>query len=63
MMALKQLLSKKCLMIILITLCSSLNTAQADIFPAKTITIVVPTAPGGANDAMARIIAQGLSQT
>lgn len=30
-------------------------------YPSKTITIVVPTAPGGANDAMARIIAQGLS--
>jgi tripartite-type tricarboxylate transporter receptor subunit TctC len=30
-------------------------------FPTKPITIVVPTAAGGANDAMARIIAQGLS--
>ncbi len=30
-------------------------------FPSKTITIVVPTAPGGANDAMARIIAQSMS--
>jgi len=34
----------------------------ADNYPSKIITIVVPTAPGGANDAMARIIAQGLSQ-
>jgi tripartite-type tricarboxylate transporter receptor subunit TctC len=34
----------------------------ADSFPSKPITIVVPTSPGGANDAMARIIAQGLSQ-
>ena len=34
----------------------------AEVFPTKAITIVVPTAPGGANDAMARIIAQGLSQ-
>jgi tripartite-type tricarboxylate transporter receptor subunit TctC len=34
----------------------------ADTFPSKPITIVVPTSPGGANDAMARIIAQGLSQ-
>jgi tripartite-type tricarboxylate transporter receptor subunit TctC len=34
----------------------------ADTYPSKIITIVVPTAPGGANDAMARIIAQGLSQ-
>ena len=35
--------------------------AHAQVFPSKTITIVVPTAAGGANDAMARIIAQGLS--
>ena len=36
-------------------------TAQAQSWPEKTITIVVPTAAGGANDAMARIIGQGLS--
>ena len=41
------------------SLFSGLAFAQA--YPSKTITIVVPTAPGGANDAMARIIAQGLS--
>lgn len=35
--------------------------AQAQSWPDKTITIVVPTAAGGANDAMARILAQGLS--
>ncbi len=33
----------------------------AQAWPEKTITIVVPTAAGGANDAMARILAQGLS--
>ena len=33
----------------------------AQSFPARTITIVVPTSAGGANDAMARILAQGLS--
>jgi tripartite-type tricarboxylate transporter receptor subunit TctC len=37
------------------------TTAFAQSYPTRTITIVVPTAPGGANDAMARIIAQGLS--
>ncbi len=34
--------------------------AVAQSFPSRPITIVVPTAAGGANDAMARIIAQGL---
>ena len=34
---------------------------QAQSWPDKTLTIVVPTAAGGANDAMARILAQGLS--
>ena len=33
----------------------------AQSWPDKSITIVVPTAAGGANDAMARIIAQGMS--
>lgn len=36
------------------------SPAQAQAWPGKTITIVVPTAAGGANDAMARILAQGL---
>jgi tripartite-type tricarboxylate transporter receptor subunit TctC len=35
--------------------------ALAQAWPEKTLTIVVPTAAGGANDAMARIIGQGLS--
>ncbi|MEN9537966.1 MAG: hypothetical protein RLZZ126_201 [Pseudomonadota bacterium] len=48
------------------TLCTTvaLTLAQptwAQAWPEKSITIVVPTAAGGANDAMARILAQGLS--
>lgn len=35
--------------------------ALAQAWPDKGITIVVPTAAGGANDAMARVLAQGLS--
>ncbi len=34
--------------------------AVAQAWPSKSVTILVPTAAGGANDAMARIIAQGL---
>jgi len=36
------------------------GVAQAQAWPDKNITIVVPTAPGGANDAIARILAQAL---
>lgn len=38
-----------------------LTQALAQAWPEKAITIVVPTAAGGANDAIARIIGQGLS--
>ena len=51
--------------LLVITLCIATvfsGLAQAQTYPSKTITLVVPTAPGGANDAMARIIGQGLSQ-
>lgn len=33
-----------------------------DKYPAKPVTVVVPQAPGGANDAIARIVAQKLSE-
>lgn len=39
----------------------SLAAASAAAFPTKTITIVVPTAAGGGNDAMARVIAQKMA--
>jgi tripartite-type tricarboxylate transporter receptor subunit TctC len=41
------------------TLALSALVAQA--FPTKTVTIVVPTAAGGGNDAMARLIAQKIA--
>jgi tripartite-type tricarboxylate transporter receptor subunit TctC len=55
-------ISKKLWSIILLSHFTFMSGVFAEVFPTKAITIVVPTAPGGANDAMARIIAQGLSQ-
>src|SRR5258708_23206040 len=44
-------------------LAGALNPAQAaPPFPSRQITIVVPFAAGGPSDAMARLIAQGLSE-
>lgn len=35
--------------------------SAAAAFPEKSLTLIVPTAPGGANDAMARVIGQAMS--
>ena len=43
-----------------LALCLVTNSAQAS-YPEKTITLVVPFAPGGANDTLGRIIAQSLA--
>ena len=44
-------------------LCSAALTAGAqDKFPSKPITVVVPQAAGGANDAIARMVAQKLGE-
>ena len=44
-------------------LCSAAFTAGAqDKYPSKPITVVVPQAAGGANDAIARVVAQKLSE-
>jgi tripartite-type tricarboxylate transporter receptor subunit TctC len=39
----------------------ALSALAAQAFPTKTITIVVPTAAGGGNDAMARLVAQKIA--
>ena len=39
---------------------SSIASTSALAFPDKTVTLIVPTAAGGGNDAMARVIAQKL---
>ncbi len=46
---------------ILLSLASTFLSTVAMAFPVKPITIIVPTAPGGGNDAMARAIGQNLS--
>ena len=44
-------------------LCSApLGAAAQDKYPSKPITLVVPQAAGGANDAIARVLAQRLSE-
>jgi tripartite-type tricarboxylate transporter receptor subunit TctC len=45
---------------LMFAMCSP-STVLAQAWPEKSITIVVPTAAGGANDAMARILGQGLA--
>jgi tripartite-type tricarboxylate transporter receptor subunit TctC len=49
------------LALISLALAASVATAQ-DKYPSKPVTIVVPQAPGGANDTIARIVAQKLTE-
>ena len=38
------------------------NALAQDKYPSKPVTVIVPQAPGGANDAIARIVAQKLTE-
>jgi len=38
------------------------NGQAQDVYPSRPVTIIVPQAPGGANDAIARIVTQKLSE-
>ena len=41
---------------------STISVAEAQDFPTRGVRIVVPAAPGGSFDALARILAHGLSE-
>jgi tripartite-type tricarboxylate transporter receptor subunit TctC len=49
------------LLILVSSIYLSLACAQEK-FPNKPVTLVVPQAPGGANDAIARVVGQKLSE-
>src|SRR5436853_2199825 len=42
--------------------CAFATAAQAQTFPSKTITLVVPAAPGGVTDALGRVLAQRFTE-
>ena len=48
--------------LIVVTCLSHLGVVSAQTYPTKLVRIVVPQAPGGASDALARIIGQRLSE-
>ena len=45
----------------LVCLCVALGAARAEDYPSRVVTLVVPYPPGGGVDAMARVVAQKLS--
>jgi tripartite-type tricarboxylate transporter receptor subunit TctC len=54
--------SRRTALVLLAAAAGSVPALAEDRYPTKPVTVVVPQAPGGANDAIARIVAQKLSE-
>ena len=48
--------------VLALALCCSAPCLAAETYPARNVRLVAPFAPGGANDTVARVIAQHLSE-
>lgn len=59
----KYLVSKLLMCVIACVLSVAANSAAAQNYPSKTVRMVVPFPPGGANDILARILAQKLTES
>ena len=56
-----QSLTRRALIAAACTLAFSASAWASDAYPNKVISLVVPTAAGGGNDAMARVLAKRMS--
>ena len=53
----------KLYIVCLLLFCTTSWPAYADVYPSKSIRLIVPFAPGGGNDTVARAVAQQMSQS
>ena len=48
--------------VLLCGLCTGAAFAQSDAYPSRPVKLIVPFAPGGSADMLARVLAEGLSK-